>query len=585
MTPVDDHDARPSALAAAAPWLLWALGLGLVFHPTLASGFARDQILPRDPALVASIFEHTWAWLTGAPHHDDFWSPPIFFPARLVGGYTDTVLGAAPPYWLARACGVPPLVAFQLWMLAATSLGYLAGWLLLRRVLALGPWPAAVGAFLFGFGSTRSVHLTSPQLLACFWGLFALAALGAALNAVTPRADGAAPRPGRGRLWLAVAGLCGAAQAWSAFYPTLFLTVVLLSAALAALCLPAPRARLGALVRAHGVWLLAVAAGTLALVWPLAAGHRAVVDTVGSPSVPKILDRLPDAASWLHTGTLSLFAPLHAALGLEVERDFGGQYANGVGLLTSLLALLGLWGARRRPAAQVTFGATLIVMLVAARWPGGFSPWRFVYHGLPGAEALRFPMRIGMYLGVAAAVGFGFWLQARLRGGRAGVALALVLVPVCLAEQVHEQVSYDARGYGQALERLARRVDRDAAAFYLLTFDDGAPIDAGRDVLTVKPKPSQVLAMWVALTAGHPTLNGSYGRKPPGWNLSGNNLGPLARGGQRTRADVEVDLAAWCARHALDRASVQLLEVPWSELPWTFVPKSDGDADGDEDDG
>lgn len=582
MTAAEDLDtgAVPQAgrVPWLAPWLLWAVGLVMFFHPTLTSGFQRDQLLPRDPLLVASIFEHTWFWVTGAPHHGDFWSPPIFYPAQQAGGYTDTVVGAAPPYWLARALGARPRLAFQLWTMAALSLAYLGAWLLLRRVLLLGPWPAAVGAFLFGFGSARSAHLSSPQLMACFWGVFALAALGAALRH-------AGTAPGRTRLWLAVAGACGAAQAWSAFYPTMFLTVVLLAALAVGVALPAPRARLSVLVRRHPLMLLLVMAGTLALVLPLAEGHRAVVDTVGTPSVSKVVERLPTPSSWFDTGRTSLVGTLTAAWGLEPERDAPGHHSNGVGLLTTLLMLLGLWSARRRPAAQVTFAATLVVMLVAARWPGGFSPWAAVYTWLPGAEALRYPMRIGLWLGLTAAVGVGFWCQARLRGGGTGVLAVVLLVPLCLAEQVHVTSTHDARRYDEALDRLAARVDREAAAFYLVTVEDAAPGDPQRDVLVVKPKPSQVLAMWVALTAVHPTVNGTYGRKPSDWDLISNNITGDAKGGSRTRADVEADLMAWCEARGLERDSIQVIEVPWSELPFRFITRGGASEEDDDDQG
>jgi hypothetical protein len=86
------------------PALCWLAGLVAAFHPTFRSGFATVQGYPgNDPRLVAFILEHTtYRWLAGFPLHGDFWSPPIFFPQQGVGAYTEMLVGAAPPYWLAR---------------------------------------------------------------------------------------------------------------------------------------------------------------------------------------------------------------------------------------------------------------------------------------------------------------------------------------------------------------------------------------------------------------------------------------------------------------------------------------------------
>jgi hypothetical protein len=64
------------------------------------------QVNHGDPRLVNYQLEHTFLWLSGRSGHESFWSPPVFHPALHVGAYSDTVVGAAPLYWLWRFSGL-----------------------------------------------------------------------------------------------------------------------------------------------------------------------------------------------------------------------------------------------------------------------------------------------------------------------------------------------------------------------------------------------------------------------------------------------------------------------------------------------
>ena len=74
---------------------------------------------------------------------------------------------------------------------AGLSLDFLAVFWLLSRSLGVARGPAALGAFLFGFGSARMAAGNSPQLIPMYWGVLALMALLRAFDPAVGRRAGA----------------------------------------------------------------------------------------------------------------------------------------------------------------------------------------------------------------------------------------------------------------------------------------------------------------------------------------------------------------------------------------------------------
>jgi hypothetical protein len=91
---------------------LGIIGVAMIHHPMLLSGRARVQTNDDDPRLINYLLEHSYRWLVQEPGHRRFWDIPIFFPARNVAGFSDTLLSVAPLYWLCRLARVLPDTAF-----------------------------------------------------------------------------------------------------------------------------------------------------------------------------------------------------------------------------------------------------------------------------------------------------------------------------------------------------------------------------------------------------------------------------------------------------------------------------------------
>ena len=537
-----------------APWCLWALGIAITFRPALWSAFRLLQIGPGDPRLINYLLEHSWRFVLRQRGHTSLWDPPFYYPVEGVGAYTDTMLGAVAPFGLLRALGLEPGPAFQLWIMTALSLAFLATYLLLARGLGLGRWAAAAGAFLTGFGSSRGASFNNPQLFTLFWGLFALYALARALEEANDAGSRRAPS------WIAAAAALLALQAWSAFYPAFFFALVLMVAILVAMVLPACRERLLRLVTRHPVALALSAIGLAAALVPLARAHLAAADVTGWHSWQFVAARLPPMSTWFYPGRTNLLYQKIGVSQLMMQRDAPGRFSHGLGFFTTAVSVAGLIAARRRPIAALVLASTAAVIVLATVWPGGGSLWRLVWEVVPGARAIRFPARIGMLLTVTGSIGLALFLdRARQPKYRAA---AIAVAALCLIEQPHRARGHHQGRYRAGVDRIAAELDPHCEAFYLARgLASSGPAGRGGD--SRDPKLTQVAAMWVSLASGVPTVNGTAAAAPPGW-------APFERAELRAGdgdARIVSELDRWARDHEI-AARVCLLSVAPDRMPW-----------------
>jgi hypothetical protein len=562
------ESSRPGAsgpgVVLLAPLTLWAVGFVLAFYPTLLSGFGRLQIRPGDPRLVHYLFEHSYRWITDWPLHHSLWSPPVFYPALGVGAYTDTVIGTAPLYWVWRAASVAPDVSYQLWMMACLSLNFLAAYVFLSRALRLAPWPSAVGALLFGFGSGRLANFNSGQLFAVFYGMAALYAL---VRVFRVREDPAQPGGRAVAVWLHGFAAFLALQIWSTWYPSFFLLLALVASALAALCFRDTRGALLDLPRRHPFAIASAGILGALAVAPMLSVHLAAAEELGWRDPAKIARGLPTWASWVYMGADHWLYGGLARFETFSFRTPPSQHSNGVGLLTLSVAVVGLVRAWASPLARIALVASILVVIVSTRWVGDFSLWPGVQALIPGAGSIRFVARIGMLLMLPTSIGVAFFSSRQYRG-TLPVWLAAGIAALCVAEQGHRLESDDTEGYRDKLARLAERVDPSCEAFFLSVEhpEETTPGVWRRHKLT------QVAAMWISLEAGVPTVNGNFGSAPPEYALSRADVQ-----GEAGRLAIEAALADWTGRHGLVSDAVCHLHVPAAQMPAHAVRTGDAE--------
>jgi hypothetical protein len=535
-TPPSHLDGSPSRLGFPLLWGLvgWVLALMLAHHAVLLSGLRVTQGDEGDARFVHYVLEHGFRYLRGDAAHARFWDAPMFHPATHTMAYSDPLLGVLPLYAPWRAVGMPPDTAFQFWVLTVTSLNFLSALWLLRKGFGASPGAAMVGAVLFAAGASRINQANHPQLLPQFYSVLAVGALLALARPELSRRAGAG--------WAALLMASCVAQLYAGFYWGWFLGFFLVLTGLVALGFSDTRATLVQGLRAHGpVLLLWGGVGALALL-PLVQHSLAAVREVGLRSFREAEGMVPRFATWFHMGDASWLYGWTGRLTTFARIPLEGEHRVGVGVLTLVLAGAGLWRARERPAARLLMGGVLVAVLIATRYRGGLMPWWLVFHGFPGASAVRAVCRMGVWLLIPASVGLALFLSRQARAGKTWTAA--LLGSVCLLEQGVSGSTFDPAAARADVQGVAEQVGPGCQSFLYSPAGGSEP-----------SWKYQLDAMWASLERGIPTLNGYSGNAPPGWALE-----PVVRADAPSAARLDEAVRTWSRVRGLDASDICRIE-------------------------
>ena len=379
-------------------------------------------------------------------------------------------------------------------------------------------------------------------------------ALLAACRVLTPATESEPAWHKKGWIGLFFAALV--LQSWSGFYTAFFTMFLLGLASLVGSCFHDSRQRLIEVMTQHKTTMLLAAAVSLAAVLPLATAHLGAAQEVGWRSYATVERALPTWQSWVFTGRSNL---LYRDLNTSDVFDLPsapGQHSNGVGMLTLVVCLVGLLKERRRPVVRTLLITTLAAVLLSTKLWGNFALWEFIHAFLPGAGAVRYVARIGMFLVIPAGVGLASFLAVPRDGWR--WVAAGIIATACLSEQLHGLRSHDDEEYQGVVQRIAAEIEPGSDAFFLTT--TVTPTRAQRERRT-NPKMAHILGMWIGIEAGMPTVNGRYGNMPPGWELE--NVEPSTESEERT---LDRNLERWMRLHHLTPRQIDRLAVPPSWL-------------------
>jgi hypothetical protein len=339
------------------------LGVVMVHHPMIFSGFGRIQGDRQDTRLIHYLLEHSYLWVTGDPGHRDLWSPPFHYPAQNVAAYSDLFLTLGPVYWFYRVVGASLDLSFVLWMVSMTAMNYAAGLLLFGRALGFGLPASVAGASLVAFCAPRVNQMEHQQLLGCFYVLIAVYAL--ARLAGEPSMD----RWSRLGLWL-LAVLAGVAQLYGGVYLGWFLGLGVGTAAVGALVLPSCRPVLRRILRRDLLAMVAAAAVGLLLLQPFLTHYGRAAAEAGEQYLPTLRALHPRVWSYLDMGPGNWLWGWASGRGpLHVEHLPAEHYL-GIGLLTAILCAAGLYLSRDRPLCQLAAVTAAILWLGTTFLPG-----------------------------------------------------------------------------------------------------------------------------------------------------------------------------------------------------------------------
>jgi hypothetical protein len=549
-----------------------ALGLlfcmGPVIFSALSSGAHPTPGTLGDVRFNEYVLEHGYRWLMNLLGWGDYpasarlWDPPMFYPARNVLAYSDTLLGSAYLYWPWRLAGLPADNAYLAWLAGCLSLDYLVFYRLLRRHFGaeIGTFPAVIGAFVFAFGTPRQHQLNHPQLAQQFLMIAALDAL------LTHFRDEAAGRPRRGPLFAFF--IFFALQFWASFYLGWFLAISLAIALGWALCARATRSWLITHVRLHGAGIAAGFALMIAGLSPLAWHYGLAAGELGVREFGAINPWIPHLKSWLYSGTgswlydwLNRLAPWRELVTSGVSHE----HAWSIGWITTVAAIWGLF--QTRGLTEATAGPVRWFSRVGLTWFFAVTKilprvtlWAILFAIVPLGTAVRAIGRIGLITLIPLSIGVAISLSLAIGKGRYALAIGMALI--CVLEQGHRLPFYDRQIVREEVEAVAANVlkaarEKNCRAFYY------APVvwmereaQWGATPGHREPWRYHVNAMWAALETGIPSVNGYSGNLPPGMNpkLFEREIRPNHRATDEPL--LRADLEAWLKLHALPSDAV-----------------------------
>jgi len=469
-----------------------------------------------DTRLVAYLLEH---WYRVFHLSENWLSPPFFYPAKGVLGYSATVFLQSIPYSVLRLAGADPWSALEWTLIALSCVGFLSTFVLLTRYLRSGPIWGAVGAFLFCFSNSMYLWMTWPHLSLVYLSPLLLLSIAWAVENW---------RRKQLLAWCAVAGSTSlmSLMFFSEFYTAWFLTLFV-CACFAVAVLRNPR-WCWRYARLHGAKLTAPLLASLAcavvFMIPFALTYAGSIRDGKFRTIDSLSGHMITPSQLIHVGTTNLLwgnalsqSPDYALI--DHAQGFTPILAATAALLT-ILAVAGLpvFGFARSDPRNILLRSACAAVALCALALVVPSFWQLIWNYVPGAKVIRVPPRmtltLGLFVAIAVSAALGN-LQRRiptvaLRGCLTAFGLLLVV------EQMNMFPNHD-------MSRRQQRALLSAPA-----------VPAGCRVMVLDPSQrperryaifQQLDAMWIASAAEVPTVNGYSGLEPPNWTLADTGAG------------------------------------------------------------
>ncbi|MGE4107896.1 MAG: hypothetical protein AB7F66_11830 [Bacteriovoracia bacterium] len=528
------------------------IGIIVVFHTMLLSGFKMMVTDPGDSLLVAYILENSFQSLLGRTAHG-FWDPIFFYPVKNLSAYTEVLLGGAPVFWVFRGVGLTPYNAFKLWMLTVMSLNFWFAYLWLRRGVGVRTLAAGMGAFLFAFAAARSARLGHQQFMIHFYTVWIAWAITVLFRARPPEKVEA-------QKWIAVffVGIVG--QLYGCFYLGWFLGIGLILLTLWALCFSFTRERLFMLAREYAPAILVGAFLSALALTPLVQHYLAARDASGYRSYEEAFWLQPMAQSWFFMGDNSWIYSWLVRIKLWAMIPIRGEQSIGIGLVTIFIVISEYVRRRKQLGFRLAGLLYLSLFLLSLKPPHVDRPiWYYVYQYVPGANAVRGVNRIAILALLPAALGFAlFWDRLKFPTRRVRQAGVVALALFCVLEQGRTPFSFDSYASRERIEAIkgALRAEQGRRACDYFYY---SPVHRVHG--PASPVEYHMQAQWASIETGVPTLNGYTGRVPTGWELFENEIVASKDGGTPDRQRIRGKLDQWIKQHQLDGTKLCWLQV------------------------
>ena len=451
-----------------------------------------------DARLIALLLEHSHRWLMGDVF-GSFWGPSWnFYPQTNSLAMSDIMLGATPFYTPWRILGVDPWTAFQYWVVTSGIANFWSAWLLGRKI-GLSSIASAFCGYIFAFSLPRTGFFNHPQLMAHWWTPLALTfwllAIRSKKNSKVSLAHWS---------WSILAGLCLAAQFWSAFYLGWFLGIFIAALILAGLiCHPIMTPRF--FVRQVKTLLITLVIFLLSVA-PLATKYLVMAKILGPRSKDVIFESLPTLYAWalptdssyFYSNLFKTFSPIYPNFSEYL------MFPGLIPLLATIFFIIRFFFTRRRKGLEFLAAFTALLVFCVTLRIEFDSLWPTVMKVIPGSTAIRAMSRLclPMLLPLGICAGASWDLIIRTRAKILGLIFGFILI----AEQYNtNQYAFPKIDARRRSELVANSVDKSCLNFYYRGREEPEFI-------------SHLDAMTASMVNKIPTLNGYSGGSHPIYN-------------------------------------------------------------------
>jgi hypothetical protein len=497
--------------------LIFTVGFLFVFYPALLTGFDRLPGELSDYRLTQYFLEHTWKLVSDHAYTGNLYGPSMFAPYPNTLAFSENLFGAAPIYWLLRVF-LRPDIASMGWLMALSLLNFLSMIFVLRKEGAQ-PALAGLGGFLFAFPLYRTAQYAHAQLFPqfftpiCLWlaWRFALkpSKLGWLLILIT--------------LYWQI--LCGIYLGWFLLLVLLILTITV------SLVLPESRRRIGHFFYHHWRFISLSLTTWTFLLYKFLQPYLDVKHVMGGNSYDVIAELLPKPISWLMVpASDSLWSPilgsLHHLLGISDPKAavLLEQY-NFPGSILMILTGMIVYNLLKNKNAAFgnqkklisAFAITgLFVAFCITDFGQGVSLWRLIYQVIPGASAIRAPIRIFLTLLPCLIISGMVFLNECLKTSRLSQSTTKCLLSCIIVLAIFEQrtmpYTYDAASVRAKDAELSQVIKQYCQTAYISPFKQ-----QNEELSFVSGIYAQVDAIWAGINANVPVVNGYSGYSPPGF--------------------------------------------------------------------
>jgi hypothetical protein len=507
--------------------LIFTVGLLFVFYPALLTGFDRLPGELSDYRLNQYFLEHTWKMVSDPNYTGNLYGPSMFVPYPNTLAFSENLFGSAPIYWLLRVFLMPDIASMG-WLMVLSLLNFISMLFVLRKE-GVQPALAGLGGFLFAFPLYRIAQYPHAQLFPqfctpiCLWLAWRFAIkpskLGWLLILIT--------------LYWQI--LCGIYLGW------FLLLVLLILAITVSLILPESRRRISAFLYGHWRFIFLSLTTWAFLLYKFLQPYLDVSRTMGGSSYDFIAKLLPKPISWLMVpATDSLWSPvlgsLHHLLGISDPKApvLMEQY-NFLGSVLMILTGMIVYNLLRNKV--LVFGSQkklisafaitgLLVAFCTTDFGQGVSLWRLIYQIIPGASAIRAPIRIFLTLLPCLIISGIVFLNECLKSSRLSQSATKYLIACIIVLAIFEQRTiphtYDAAAVRAKDTELSQMIKQHCQIAYL------SPLTQKNEELAfLYAIYAQVDGIWAGINANVPMINGYSGYAPPNFSIMWHEKQPI----------------------------------------------------------